>query len=77
LKAGFEVRGGWINKGDDGKEEDGEVIMVKDDAFFEAVTFFIFAFEEEGFEFGVVMVMEFEKCLGRKEKKLENEVKNG
>jgi len=60
LKDRSEVWGGWIDKRDDEKEEDGEVIMVKDDAFLESVTFFVFVFEKEGFKFGVTIIMKFD-----------------
>jgi len=34
--------------------------MIKDDAFFETVTFFVFVFEEKGFKFGVPMIVSFD-----------------
>jgi len=41
------------------REENGEVIVVEDDAFLEAITFFVFAFEEKGFEFGIKLIVSF------------------
>jgi len=50
--------------------------VVEDNALFEAVTFFVFAFKEKSFEFGVIVIVEFVKCLEGKEKDLKNEAKN-
>jgi len=61
LKEGFQVRGSWIDKGDDDKEENGEIVVIKDDTFFEAETFLIFALKKSVFNLGVVMVMELVK----------------
>ncbi len=49
--------------------------MIENNAFFEAVALFVFTFEEKGFEFGVIVIMDFEECLNWKEPKLEEKMR--
>jgi len=41
--------------------------MVKDDVLFETISLFIFSFEEEEFDPGVTVVVEFEKSFNGKD----------